>query len=217
MNGLHAERPKALYLLAHTPYPVLSGGSRRAANIAEALKGDWEVTVLAVDADNASVPGWSDATKRFVARRQSRRAIAIDAMEGIFRGQHVVLERSIRVGMPQLIQTWMEATRPELVVIGRPLLEPYIQAARKVGATVVVDADESLTRIAWSVARSRSASLRSRLRSAIEAVFVLGRMERRSYPKCDQLWVSSDQERNARGPDRGSRSHRRGAKRGAGS
>ena len=191
----HPDRPRALYLLAHNPYPVLSGGSRRAANVAQVLGDDWDVTVVAVDADNASIPGWADASRRFIARRQSRRAVTIDALKGIARGQHVLLERSIRVGMPRLIEAWMKVARPELVVLGRPLLEPYIRAARRVGATVVVDADESLTQIAWSVVRSPYASMRSRLRSAIEATMVLGRMEQRAYSRCDQVWVSSDPER----------------------
>lgn len=191
----HPARPRALYLLAHSPYPPVSGGSRRATNIAAALHGSFDLTVVSADGREAAVPGWEEASSRFMARRHSRLDLTIDAIEGIAKGQHALLVRSVRAGMPALIESWLRAVRPELVILGRPLLTPYIRAAHEVGARVVVDADESLPKVAWSVARSRSASLRSRLRFAIEAVAVLGRMERSSYPQADQLWVSSEPEK----------------------
>lgn len=189
------DRPRAIYLLAHSPFPPLHGGDRRAANIAAALEGSFDLTVVSVDGRNAGVPGWDEASSHFMARRRSHLHLTVDAVEGIAKGQHVLLVRSVRAGMPALIESWLRAVRPELVVLGRPLLTPYICAAHEVGARVVVDADESLPKVAWSVARSPYASPRSRLRFAIEALAVLGRMERTSYPQADQLWVSSEHEK----------------------
>jgi glycosyltransferase involved in cell wall biosynthesis len=191
------DRPHALYLLAHTPFPPLSGGSRRAANIAAALGDLFDLTTLAVDDRNVAVAGWEDASSRFMARRHSRVALALDAIEGMAKGQHVLLVRSTHAGMPALVEEWLRAIRPELVVLGRPLLTPYMRAARKAGARVVVDADESLLKVAWSVARSPHASPRSRIRFAMEALTVVGRMEHRSYPLADQLWVSSEHEKRS--------------------
>ena len=133
---------------------------------------------------------------QFVRRRHSRAAIVSDALEGMARGEHVLLVRTRRVGMPGVIARWMEASRPRLVVLGRPLLTPYIEAAHQAGAAVAVDADESLASIAWSVARSRYTPMRSRVRSLIEASLVVERMERRNYARCDAVWVSSEAERD---------------------
>jgi glycosyltransferase involved in cell wall biosynthesis len=172
----------------------VSGGSRRAANIIAALEGSFDVTVAAADGVDAPIPGWREASSRFIARRRSRLDVTKDAAEGLVKGQHGLLVRSVRAGMPAVIEAWLRQARPDLVILGRPLLTPYIRAAHAVGARVVVDADESLQKVAWSVARSGSAPLHNRLRFAIEA-FAVGRMERSSYPQADQLWVSSDEER----------------------
>lgn len=196
----HPNRPRALYLLAHSPFPPVSGGSRRASNIAAALQDSFDVTIVSADGRDALVPGWDEASARFMARRHSRLALTMDAIEGIAKGQHVLLVRSVRAGMPALIESWLRAVRPDLVILGRPLLAPYIRAAHEVGARVVVDADESLPKVAWSVARSPYASRRSRVRFAIEALAVLARMERASYPQADQLWVSSDHEKGLLAP-----------------
>jgi polysaccharide biosynthesis protein PslH len=191
----HPDRPRALYLLAHSPFPPVSGGSRRAANIVAALEGSFDVTVVAADDREAAVPGWNEASSRFIARRHSRLDLTMDAIEGIAKGRHVLLVRSVRAGMPALIESWLRVVRPELVILGRPLLAPYIKVAHDVGARVVVDVDERLPKVAWSVARSPHASRRTRVRFAIEALAVLARMERGSYPLADQLWVSSEQEK----------------------
>ena len=80
-------------------------------------------------------------------------------------------------------------------MLGRPMLDPYIQAARDAGARVIVDADEGLGRVARSVARSSNSSPRTRLRAVVEGTLVLDRMERAAYPSADQLWVSSEREK----------------------
>lgn len=191
---MDARRPRALYLLDHTPYPPLSGGSRRAAMIIAALQDSFDVTIAAADDPEAPIPGWREASMRFMARRRSRRMVAMDAIEGLIRGQHGLLVRSMHAGILAVVDSWLHEVRPELVVLCRPMLAPYLRAARASGARVVVDADESLVKIAVSVARSRSAPLRNRLRFAIEALAV-GRMERSAYPDADQLWTSSGEEK----------------------
>lgn len=187
-------RPRALYLLDHTPYPPLSGGSRRAAMIIAALQDSFDVTIAAADDPEAPIPGWREASMRFMARRRSRQMVAMDAIEGLIRGQHGLLVRSMRAGLLPVVDSWFREIRPELVVLCRPMLAPYLRAARASGARVVIDADESLVKIALSVARSGSAPLRNRLRFAIEALAV-GRMERSAYPHADQLWTSSGEEK----------------------
>ena len=190
----HRVRPRAIYLLAHSPYPTVSGGARRAANIVTALEDSFDLTVLAASGGNAEVPGWSQASSRFNSRRRTRSSLILDLLEGIVRGQHVLLVRSVRAGLPAILESWLQDQRPELVVLGRPMLGPFMEVAHRAGAQVVIDADESLPRVAWSMARSPHASRRIRLRSAVEALTILGRMEGSSYPRADQLWVSSGQE-----------------------
>lgn len=187
-------RPRALYLLAHGPFPPASGGSRRAVTIAAALAASHDVTILAADTPEGPVAGWAAASARFAARRRSHVRVAQDAVEGIVRGEHGLLVRSVRAGMPDVVAAWLREARPALVVLGRPLLAPYIRAAHSAGALVVVDVDERLRKIAWAIARSRTTPPVTRLRFAIEALAVVGRMERAAYPHADQLWVSSEDE-----------------------
>ena len=187
-------RPKAAYLVAEWPFPPTSGGARRAANIAEVLGERFDLTVVSADRDSA-IPGWSDASTRFLARRRSRVALVSDGFGSIARGRHALLIRSIRAGLPERFAAWLTTTKPELVVLGRPMLDPFIQAARDAGARVIVDADEGLGRVARSVARASHSSPRTRLRAVVEGTLVLDRMERAAYPSADQLWVSSEREK----------------------
>jgi glycosyltransferase involved in cell wall biosynthesis len=71
---------------------------------------------------------------------------------------------------------------------------PFLDAALATGARVIVDADESLPKVAWGTVGSRYSSIRHRMRAFIEVVFVLGRMERASYPRATEVWVASDLE-----------------------
>lgn len=190
-------RQKAVYLLAESPFPPVSGGGRRASNIAAALGEMFDLTVVSADGRNEAIRGWDEASARFLARRRSRIGLAVDATDGILGGQHVLLVRSVRAGLPDVFRSWLRTIQPELVVLGRPMLMPYIQAAHDVGARVVVDADESLPNVAWSVARSPHSSRRVRIRATIEAIAVLGRMERRAYPRAAQVWVSSEAEKQS--------------------
>jgi glycosyltransferase involved in cell wall biosynthesis len=167
----------------------------RAANIASALARSHHLTILSADGREQTVPGWPEASDRFMNRRRSPRALALDAVEGIAKGRHVLQIRSVRAGMPEVVETWLGSARPELVVLGRPLLAPYIKLARSAGARVVIDADESLAKVAWSVARSPEIPWRKRSRFLIEAITILGRMERESYRDADQLWASSGEEK----------------------
>lgn len=192
---MDAPRPKAVVLLAHSPYPIVSGNSRRAAALIGVLSERFDVVVLAADADSPTVPHWSSAVRRHLHRRRSRISLALDSGEGIVRGRHVLLVRSIRAGLESAFRGVIERERPAVVLLGRPMFGPFVEIARGTGALVVVDADESMPRVAWAIARSRHSSLRQRGRAAVEAVAVLGRMERSSYPRVGQVWVSSAEER----------------------
>src|SRR5690349_7345222 len=91
--------PPAIYLLGHTPYPPVSGGARRAANIAAALEDGYDVLVIAADEHSKVKPAWGSSANRLLARRTSRGALVRDTLEGIVRGRHVLLQRSIRAGV----------------------------------------------------------------------------------------------------------------------
>jgi glycosyltransferase involved in cell wall biosynthesis len=117
-----------------------------------------------------------------------------DTVEGILLGRHALLQRSIRAGVLRSFADVLDDRKPELVVLGRPFVGPFLDQALAASPTVVVDADESLPRVAWGITRSRYATLPQRIRAWIEAVAVLGRMERSSYPRATQIWVSSDPE-----------------------
>ena len=86
----------------------------------------------------------------------------------------------------------MERVRPDVVVLRRPFVGPFLAVALERGTRVVVDADESLIRANRSIATSR-VGLRQRVRAVVDA---LGDAHRAgTYPRCHQLWVSSDVER----------------------
>jgi glycosyltransferase involved in cell wall biosynthesis len=193
--GSSERLPKALYLLTHSPFPPTSGGSKRAAAIASVLGTSYDMTILAADAPNDTVPGWNAAVARFRARRHSPPQLTRDALEGIARGEHVVQVRSLRVDMPGVVAAWLRSVRPELVILDRPLLTPYIEVAHRAGAKVVIDVNERLGRVAWGLARSPYSPWRQRLRFLIDAIAVLDRMERRAYPDADQLWAASREEK----------------------
>lgn len=175
----------------------MSGSKRRAANIAEALSQRFTVTVIAADDPSGAPEAWAAASERFVRRRHTRRALLADSVEGVIRGWPIFLVRSVRAGLPEAFRSIVEAERPDLVLLGRPLLAPYIKVAKDAGARVVVDADESMRKVAWGVARSPYAPLRHRARALVEAIAILGRLERSAYPRADQVWVSSERERDS--------------------
>ena len=172
----------------------MTGGGRRASSIVEVLSERFDVNVLAADDATVSERDWSSAAERLVARRHIRAALVRDTLEGLIRGQHVLLTRSIHAGVLAAFRTHLRTHRPELVLLGRPFVGPYLNAALESGARVVVDADESMPRVAFALARSRHATPRKRMRALIEAALVLGRMERSAYPKASQVWVSSELE-----------------------
>ena len=189
--------PTAIYLLGHTPYPPVSGGAKRAANIIDVLSERFDVTVLAADDTASDGPRWAASARRLLVRRHARGPLIADTLEGVIRGRHALLQRSIRAGVLESLEDALATMRPELVILGRPFVGPFLEAALRTGAHVVVEADESLPKVAWGTVRSRYSPTRDRVRALIEAVFVLGRMERASYPRATEVWVSSDRERAA--------------------
>lgn len=168
---------------------------RRAANIAEVLSEQFDLTVIAADAHSGAPGIWTTASARFTRRRHSRSALLADSVEGVIRGWPVLLARSVRAGLPEAFRSIVEAERPDLVILGRPLLAPYIKVAKRAGRTLVIDADEGMPKVAWAVARSPHTPFQKRARALVEAVAILGRTERSAYPQVDQVWVSSERER----------------------
>ncbi len=189
-------RPSAVYLLASSPYPPVSGNKLRSTMIARALGERFDVTVVALD--DLDAPGaLGEAARRLLARRQSVRALAMDATAAVLSGRPVLLQRSIRAGCSSAVAELLRRIGPDLVLLGRPLVGPYAAAAHAVGARVVIDADERMTTVARAIAQSPRAPVARRLRAAVEGAAILSRTERRAYRTADQLWVSADPECDA--------------------
>jgi polysaccharide biosynthesis protein PslH len=184
---------RALYLSPERLDPPTSGGRMHAAALLTALGEHAEVVALTPDATDSSFPSWLRAIQRSRARRASKVRRVLDLVRGLAAGKHVVLERSERAGMSEALADVLRITKPDVVVLGRPFFGEFIDVCLASGASVVVDADESLVRVARSIYRSR-APLSSRLRALVDLA-VVGRMERREYPRVDQIWVTSEIER----------------------
>lgn len=181
----------AVMLVPDHPWPSTTGGRVRSAAIATALRGFGPLTILAIDTPGAD-PRWVVACRRHRARRASTIRRLRDLSLGIARGNHVALERATAARLPQAFAEVLAEVRPSVVILGRPFVGPFIDVARLASAAVVVEADESLERVNRSILRSH-ASVSARLRAFLDLLAV-GRMERRDYPRADEIWVSSDVE-----------------------
>lgn len=189
-----SRKPEAVYLLASQPYPPVSGNKRRSVSLIEALSRHYTVTVVAADDPWSGSEAWRAASERFVQRRRARVALVSDLVEGIVRGWPALLTRSVRAGLPAAFRAILDEKRPELVLLGRPLLGPYLAAATEVGARVAIEADESMPKVALALARSGQAPFLQRARALVEGALILGRLERSSYPRADHVWVASERE-----------------------
>jgi glycosyltransferase involved in cell wall biosynthesis len=116
----------------------------------------------------------------------------VDLAVGAATANHVALQRAIGAGMPEALRKLLEDSRPSVVVLGRPFFGDFVRVARESGACVIVDADESLAAVSRSVLRSR-ARLGARAR-ALADLLSAGRMERRDFPKADEVWAGSEDE-----------------------
>jgi glycosyltransferase involved in cell wall biosynthesis len=184
---------RALYLAPERADPPTSGGRLHVAGLLAALREHMDVVLLTPDETDSAFPSWSLAVERMKARRGSQMSRAVDAVHGLATGRHIVLERSERAGLPEALADVIREIKPALVVLGRPYFGTFVDVARASGAAVVVDADESLVRVARSVAWSK-AQWPKRLRAFLDLAAV-DRMERRDYSKVDQIWVISEIER----------------------
>lgn len=184
---------RVLYLAPERADPPTSGGRLHVAMLSAGLREHMDIVLLTPDDTDSAFPAWSVAVERLRVRRGSQVRRAVDAMRGLATGKHTVLERSERAGLPEALADVLRATNPSLVVLGRPYFGTFIDVARASGAAVVVDADESLVRVARSVAGS-SGPWAKRLRAVLDLAAV-GRMERREYSRVDQVWVISEVER----------------------
>ncbi len=184
---------RAVYLASECLDPPTSGGRRHGAALLVALQEHMDVVLLTPDVADAAFPSWAAAVDRLKARRSSQPRRALDLVRGLVTGRPVMSERAERAGLPAALGDVIATTSPELVVLARPFFGTFIDVVRAGGAAVAVDADESLVRVARSIARSR-APFSSRVRALLDLAAV-GRMERREYPRADQVWVTSNIER----------------------
>jgi hypothetical protein len=186
-------RGRAIYLAPERLDPPTSGGRRRGASLLAGLRGYLDVVLLTPEDVDSAFPSWTAAVERMKNRRGSQVRRAVDAAGAMASGKHILLQRGERAGLPEALADVVEVTRPGLVVLGRPYFGSFIDAARSGGAVVVADADETLVRVARSVAAS-DAALSKRLR-ALFNMGIVGRMERRDYPRFEQVWAGSQIER----------------------
>lgn len=186
-------RPHAVYLASDWPYPPTSGGRSHAAALARHLGHHVDVTVLAADMPSSS-DLWAQAVARSAARRARPTMRGRDFVVALAKGTHVVLERACRADLPLAFEEIVRDRPPTFVVLARPFFGPFLDVARAAGSRVVIDADESMSRVAASIARAPGA-LGGRLRAAVE-VLALERFERREFPRADQVWVTSTVEKS---------------------
>jgi glycosyltransferase involved in cell wall biosynthesis len=184
---------RVLYLAPERPDPPTSGGRLHVAMLSTGLREHMDVVVLTPHDTDSEFPGWAEAVQRLKARRRSQLRRMVDTVSGLATGRHIVLERSQRSGLPEAFAEVVRAVNPSLVVLGRPYFGSFIDVAKSSGAAVIVDADESLVRVARSVVATPGPLLK-RMRALVDLA-VVGRMERREYSKVDQVWVISEIER----------------------
>lgn len=179
---------RTLYLVPYTIDPPNSGTRVRALGIRAALDALGVVTVAALD-EVARVDSWGAMCRAMVARRGTIKTRVLDRSRATLFGTPALLERALAAGAIDAFRVLLSTSDPELVVLSRPCFGPFIDAARSTGASVVIDADESLVRAMGSVARSRAPAIQ-RLRAAMDGANA-SRFERREYRRVDQVWVSS--------------------------
>lgn len=154
-----------------------------------------EVTVLAPDHADSRFPSWSQAGNQMAQRRRRGAQRSHDVFTGLLKRRHVILERARLSCLPEAFQDVLDVVTPQVVVLGRPFVAEYITQSRRVGAKVIIDADESLERVMKSIAAMRGPT-RHRIRALME-LSTAREMERREYQAADQVWVSSAIEQDA--------------------
>ncbi|HXI45904.1 MAG TPA: glycosyltransferase family 4 protein [Candidatus Acidoferrales bacterium] len=181
-----------LYLVAERTHPATSGSRIRASGIAAALETLGPVVTAALDEIDRE-DAWGAMCRRMVGRRANLATRVLDRLRSMALGSPALLERALGAGAAAAFDGLLERHQPTLIVLSRPYFGPFIGLARLRGATVIVDADESLVRAMASVARSR-ASLYRRVQATLDGL-AARRFEAREYRRVDQLWVSSPVER----------------------
>jgi glycosyltransferase involved in cell wall biosynthesis len=179
-----------VYLVPDWPWPATTGSRLRPASINQALQPFGPVTLLAADRADSRFPGWSLVVAD-LSRRRTLREKLLDHGKANLRGRGLVLQRAIQDGLHHQFAGVIDEVRPSLVVLTPPFLGPFIDAARRGGAFVVANADESLARSYRSIAWSRYLPVGRRVRAALDSV-AFRRLERREYRRVDQVWSSNE-------------------------
>jgi glycosyl transferase family 1 len=186
-------RRRVLFITPDWPWPSTTGGRARARAIIDALRSSADVTVLAAEDPDALAPTtWGAACRRFAQRHASTPARLADIALGLLSGRHVALQRAIASGMPAVFWEIVARERPDLVILSRGFGGPFVSIAKRAGATVVLEADESLVAYNRSILTS-TASRQARLRAAVDLMAV-GRMERHDFSLSDGVWLGNDDE-----------------------
>lgn len=179
-----------VYLVPDWPWPATTGSRLRPVSIVRALDPFGPVTIVAADHEDDRYEGWSSAVSRLHRKRRSLRKVLDHGIANIH-GRGLTLQRAIQDDLPREFAAIVDQVQPTLVVLTPPFFGPFVDAARQSGALVVGNADESLGRSHRSIAMSRLLPISRRFRAALDAV-AFQRMERRDYPRVDQIWSSNE-------------------------
>ena len=182
-----------MYVVGNWPWPTTSGVRLRAASLADRFADRFDLTLIAADRPDDRFPAWSAAVRRLRARARSKPIRPIDNLLAVARGRQVPLEQMLRAGVPDAFADVLAQVKPAIVVLGRPFFDAFVDRALASGARVITDADENLERSTRLILRS-NALPRARLKAAVD-VMTVGRMQRRNYPRVEQVWVTSQLER----------------------
>jgi glycosyltransferase involved in cell wall biosynthesis len=183
---------RAVYLVPEPPWPPTSGGRLHAANLARALTNWFDLRVIYPAEEGPFPSSWATASRKMEEARSSAMARTRHALRAIARGTHIALERAVGSGLLEAYKTTLEDIRPAAVVLARPFFGPFIDVARAIGASVVIDADEDLGPVARGVVLHGPSSW-ARARALLE-IMTVSRLQRHEYAKADQVWVTATNE-----------------------
>lgn len=166
-----------------------AGARRHSASLADALTAHFDVVILFPGEGQWFPVRWVRSSAAAERRGKSMTLRARDAIATIIRGTHILLERAVSANMVAGYNEVLEDMRPVAVVLGRPFFGPFITGARRIGAHVIIDADEDLGPIARSILRY-GPTLRARAKALLDLLSV-PRLQQREYVRADQVWVTS--------------------------
>jgi polysaccharide biosynthesis protein PslH len=182
-----------VFVLADSPWPATSGGQMRNVQLHRALTKSSEVRVVIFrmrePVDRDAIPDRSSVVEEPLPARGLKR-VALRA-RGLLRRRHPFLQHLSESGAPDELARMLAHEPADAVVLTYPCLGPFIGAARRSGARVLVDLGEART----PIARRRLGDSR-RPGAFLRAFgdFLVARGMERGAARADEVWVASPAE-----------------------